>query len=526
MTQQTINVGTVAGDNTGDPGRTAFQKINSNFSELYNGIGGSVLLSSVSGTNTITATSTTYSSYFAGSTIAFVASGANTGAVTLNINGLGAKAITKQGSTALTQGDIKSGQIVMATYDGTRFQLIPSKINPVVSVTDFGAAGDGVTDDTAAFTAATATAQPIYVPQSTSFYSLTALTSAQQKLLYGPGVVKVSGTQVQISIAPYVNNDTANLRVYNQDLQPSKWASVQGSLYNGASSINVKRTGGYGSYGLSLTDYLISAAIPATQFDVGVTSWVTAQNFSASGAQIFGAWFGANTPSSSLSQTFTGGAAIGCEINVGNRWADFGLQSDIGGTRYTVGLQVVPDVLPASDGSTAAIYPGSFGILIAPSITGHKWWVGSLVRTDTIVPNGIAYQVNGGSTAPNATGALIKANGYFVRGLDFNNATISSQAILFAASQQVSWGGSVISGTATTWSASTGTGTGEGGLYCNNYAQLALRWSSSGSAPQLGFFGAAVTGKPTVTGSKGANAALTSLMTALSNLGLVTDSTT
>jgi serine/threonine protein kinase len=118
MTQQTINVGTVAGDNTGDPGRTAFQKINSNFSELYNGIGGSVLLSSVSGTNTITATSTTYSSYFAGSTIAFVASGANTGAVTLNINGLGAKAITKQGSTALTQGDIKSGQIVMVTYDG------------------------------------------------------------------------------------------------------------------------------------------------------------------------------------------------------------------------------------------------------------------------------------------------------------------------------------------------------------------------------------------------------------------------
>lgn len=35
MVQQTINVGTVAGDNTGDPGRTAFQKVNSNFNELY-----------------------------------------------------------------------------------------------------------------------------------------------------------------------------------------------------------------------------------------------------------------------------------------------------------------------------------------------------------------------------------------------------------------------------------------------------------------------------------------------------------
>ena len=35
MAQQTINVGTVAGDNTGDPGRTAFQKVNNNFNELY-----------------------------------------------------------------------------------------------------------------------------------------------------------------------------------------------------------------------------------------------------------------------------------------------------------------------------------------------------------------------------------------------------------------------------------------------------------------------------------------------------------
>ena len=133
MTQQTINVGTVAGDNTGDPGRTAFQKINSNFSELYNGIGGSVLLSGVAGTNTITATSTTYSAYFSGSTVAFVAAGANTGATTLNINGLGAKAITKQGTTALVSGDIVAGEIVYATYDGTRFQLITPAMNFVAS---------------------------------------------------------------------------------------------------------------------------------------------------------------------------------------------------------------------------------------------------------------------------------------------------------------------------------------------------------------------------------------------------------
>jgi hypothetical protein len=35
MTQQVINVGAVANDGTGDPLRTAFQKANGNFSELY-----------------------------------------------------------------------------------------------------------------------------------------------------------------------------------------------------------------------------------------------------------------------------------------------------------------------------------------------------------------------------------------------------------------------------------------------------------------------------------------------------------
>lgn len=44
-------------------------------------------------------------------------------------------------------------------------------------------------------------------------------------------------------------------------------------------------------------------------------------------------------------------------------------------------------------------------------------------------------------------------------------------------------------------------------------------------AAGIGFFAATPVAKPTVTGSKGANAALTSLVTALASLGLVTDST-
>jgi hypothetical protein len=52
---------------------------------------------------------------------------------------------------------------------------------------------------------------------------------------------------------------------------------------------------------------------------------------------------------------------------------------------------------------------------------------------------------------------------------------------------------------------------------------LTLTWTPN---QKIAFFGTTPAAKPTVTGSKAANAALTSLMTALSSLGLVTDSTT
>ena len=62
--------------------------------------------------------------------------------------------------------------------------------------------------------------------------------------------------------------------------------------------------------------------------------------------------------------------------------------------------------------------------------------------------------------------------------------------------------------------------------YDTTNAREGLRIDSSGSAAMLGFYGGSAVVKPTVSGSKGSNAALTSLMTALANLGLVTNSTT
>jgi microcystin-dependent protein len=82
-------------------------------------------LTTVVGVDVITALSIpAFTIYTAGQTFRFISAGANTTNVTLNINSLGAKAITKSGTTALVAGNISSGAAYEVVYDGTQFQLI------------------------------------------------------------------------------------------------------------------------------------------------------------------------------------------------------------------------------------------------------------------------------------------------------------------------------------------------------------------------------------------------------------------
>jgi hypothetical protein len=56
--------------------------------------------------------------------VLFKAAHANTGTATLKINGLTAKPLLAVDATALKSGDIESGGIVAAYYDGTNFYLV------------------------------------------------------------------------------------------------------------------------------------------------------------------------------------------------------------------------------------------------------------------------------------------------------------------------------------------------------------------------------------------------------------------
>jgi hypothetical protein len=82
-------------------------------------------LITVAGTNALTGLATpTLGGYATGAQFSFIAQNNNTAAVTIDIDTLGVKSITKFGATALDAGDLIAGAISIIEYDGTRFQLI------------------------------------------------------------------------------------------------------------------------------------------------------------------------------------------------------------------------------------------------------------------------------------------------------------------------------------------------------------------------------------------------------------------
>jgi len=98
------------------------------FGQLQDSAGS--LLTAVAGTNTITATLTNLAAYAAGQVFTLIPTGANTGAVTLNINSLGAIAVTQNSGLALDGNEFVVGAAYQLIYDGTRFLIVnmPGKI--------------------------------------------------------------------------------------------------------------------------------------------------------------------------------------------------------------------------------------------------------------------------------------------------------------------------------------------------------------------------------------------------------------
>jgi hypothetical protein len=112
---------------------------------LLDGLASSVPFAVAAGTvDAITLDFTPNITYATGQQISFTASGANTGAVTVNCDGLGAKDLKKADGSAYEAGDISTGMYIRAIYNGTDFTTIFPSLSGLSNIVTTGA-GSGVT---------------------------------------------------------------------------------------------------------------------------------------------------------------------------------------------------------------------------------------------------------------------------------------------------------------------------------------------------------------------------------------------
>jgi hypothetical protein len=151
---------------------------------------GATTIATVTGTDTLTGSLTpAIAAYATGNLFSFVAANTNTGAATINLNSLGAKSITKAGTTALAAGDIVSNRIYLIEYDGTRFQLLNPTNVAVTGIVPPIYGGTGIANNAAST-----------LTISGNFASTLTVTGTTAITLPTSGVVATKGNAIAFSI--------------------------------------------------------------------------------------------------------------------------------------------------------------------------------------------------------------------------------------------------------------------------------------------------------------------------------------
>ena len=145
--------------------------------------------------------------------------------------------------------------------------------------------------------------------------------------------------------------------------------------------------------------------------------------------------------------------------------------------------------------------------------------------------------VSGGVSATLASGGsipgVIRASG---TGCAISGAKLALNCDTYTGTQFVLLGNDIgVDRAMLSWDRTVGTKLGDGthnfaDTICTTGRSLFLRYNETTrvqvNSAGIGFFGATPVTRPVAAGSRGGNAALASLLTALANLGLITDSTT
>lgn len=168
-------------------------------------------------------------SYTNGMVVYFKANTANTGAATINVNGLGAKTIVKYVSTTLADGDIAAGMFCTLIYDGTNFVLQ----NPIANTVSDYLPVIGATTATALDASNTSTTTITHnlgvIPRFIRVTAVRSGTSPNNFDTISTGIATINNSNGAI-IASYVSMNAGD--------------SSYESYYNGTNIAGVAGTGG------------------------------------------------------------------------------------------------------------------------------------------------------------------------------------------------------------------------------------------------------------------------------------------
>ena len=351
-------------------------------------------------------TGSLYSSIVAGDSFSWKAHTANTGVTTLTIVGsgsLGPKPLTKNGSTALSINDIAAGAIVECVYDGSGFQVtsitatsgggggdmplftqvgtgaVPrtfqTKGEDVISVKDFGAVGDGTTDDTAAFLTAETNGFATTMPEGT--YKLTSAVDLLTPFIAYNGTFDYSGHTSYIRNYTDLGRKTLYRQIYRAASEYVATPTTYTNLFNFAGfHLNHFSTLGYQQFYTSDSGgrtmqpgYSVDGAhsgygdVCAFYGNYGVGKHPSA-------ASISGAWTGAN------SGTVSGGQISATSDRTNLYGCEYHLDDHDNGTVAAIGA-----VYDFRRGSNAQAY--------------KTLWAGVRAQTSGTYPMDVAFQAIG-----------------------------------------------------------------------------------------------------------------------------------
>lgn len=181
-------------------------------------------LSSVAGTNTITAVSTpTLDAYATGMRFLLIPANTNTGAVTLNVDSKGARAVVDADNAALGARALAAGREYQLVYDGTSFRVLQPVIADFFSCLAADFTGGNVNTAQPVFAAA----QDTITLKANTWYEFEAeyfITRAAGTTSHTMGVL-FGGTATFTSLAylAQITNPTGNVLAAVQQI----WAAAQ-----------------------------------------------------------------------------------------------------------------------------------------------------------------------------------------------------------------------------------------------------------------------------------------------------------